>query len=219
MSEERDPQPGARRDLLGCVLAGGRSARFGASKARARLEGRGLAAWSRDALARVLTRVVLVGGDAELARELGVEDRPDREPGQGPLGGLATALHWARDEERAGVLVLACDLPLVPAGLLRGLLERWDGRHAIVPESRGPLGLEPLCAAYPVALLGVVDESLESGRRSMAELVRVIPLDVVPLASFANLGEPEELFLNVNRPEDLERARQVVAGEEGSHDG
>ncbi len=219
MSRQRGSGPGPSPDLLGCVLAGGRSARFGAPKARARLGGLGLAARSRDTLAQVVARVVLVSGDAELARELDLDDRPDRTPGLGPLGGLATALQWARDEEVQGVLVLACDLPLVPAQLLRVLLERWDGRHAIVPGSRGPLGLEPLCAAYPVALLDVVDETLRKARRSMAELLRVIPLTVVPPAGFTHLGEPEELFLNVNRPEDLERAEQVVARREAPHDG
>lgn len=218
MSDQRDPEPRVFPDLLGCVLAGGRSARFGAPKARARLGGVGLAARSRDTLAQVAARVVLVSGDPELARELGIDDRPDRTPGLGPLGGLATALHWAREEEREGALVLACDLPLVPADLLRAILERWDGRHAVVPESRGPLGLEPLCAAYPTALLDTLNHALRMARLSMAELVRGIPLTVVPLASFANLGEPEELFLNVNRPEDLERAARVVDGRQGPHD-
>ncbi|NIR40711.1 MAG: NTP transferase domain-containing protein [Gammaproteobacteria bacterium] len=198
------------------MLAGGKSARFGANKARARLAGAPLAARSREALSRVATRVVLVSGDTELARELDLDDRPDRLPGQGPLGGLATALHWAREEALTGVLVLACDLPLVPSRLLARLLDRWDGRQAVVPQSRGPLGLEPLCGAYPVTCLNDVEASLQSEVRSMGAFVQRIQPVVLPIASFADLGQPEDLFLNVNRPEDLERVRSKVAESQGS---
>ena len=201
--------------LMGVVLGGGRSHRFGSPKAHAPVGGVPLAARSRNALSEVVGRVVLVAGDAELAEALTLEDRPDRTPGLGPVGGLSTALHWARDEGFDGVLLLACDLPLVPPNLLRAIADRFDGSCAIIPESPGPLGLEPLCAAYPVSCLAAVDEASGLPDRSMATLLAGLTVRPVPLLDVSALGAPAELFLNVNRPEDRERAERILARREG----
>ena len=211
MTHEREPDA---HELLGVVLGGGRSRRFGSPKAHARVGGVSLAARSRDALSAVVERVVLVAGDAELADALGLEDRPDHTPGLGPVGGLFTALHWARDEGFDGVLILACDLPLVPSALLRAIVDRWDGRSAIVPESPGPLGLEPLCAAYPVSSLAAVEDAIRLPDRSMAALLAGMTVRPLPLADVSSLGSPQELFLNVNRLEDRERAERVLGRRE-----
>jgi len=216
MEAEAEPLAGGGYELLGVVLGGGRSRRFGSPKAHARVGGVPLAARSRDALTEVVGRVVLVAGDAELADALGLEDRPDRTPGLGPVGGVSTALHWARDGGLDGVLLLACDLPLVPSTLLRAIVDRFDGLSAIVPESLGPLGLEPLCAAYPVSCLTAVDDAARLPDRSMATLLAGLTVRPVPLADVSSLGLPSELFLNVNRPEDRERAERVLARREGA---
>ena len=62
----------------------------------------------REALEQAgASRVAAIGGDTERLRSIGVDARPDRQPGQGPLGGIVTAL----EELDADLLVVAaCDL-------------------------------------------------------------------------------------------------------------
>ena len=67
--------------ILGAVLAGGRSSRFGSDKAAAMFRDRTLADHAAAAIAPFVEAVVRVGGD-------GVPDVP--RPGLGPLGGIAT---------------------------------------------------------------------------------------------------------------------------------
>jgi molybdopterin-guanine dinucleotide biosynthesis protein A len=196
--------------VLGAVLAGGKSSRYGAPKARARLGGVTLAQRTRDALQAVVERVVLLADDPLLAEELGLEDRADRLPGAGPLGAVSTALHWARTEDRAGALVLACDLPLVTPRLLALLIEQWDGRSVMVPASEGPLGVEPLAGIYSVGCLPAIDRALEAGVRAMGDALGLLPVRTLHPELVARVGEPSRLFLNVNRPSDRDRAERVL---------
>jgi molybdopterin-guanine dinucleotide biosynthesis protein A len=97
--------------LLGAVLAGGQSRRFGSDKALALLGGRPLIAHAIEALGVQVDAVIVCG------REWGdwVPDRPG--PGLGPLGGIAAALHTASARGYAAVLTAPCDIPVLPAGI------------------------------------------------------------------------------------------------------
>lgn len=200
--------------LLGAALAGGGSRRFGTNKALVSLGGKTLVGRATELLAPHVAHVVVVGGNSADPGFSGVEMIPDRAPGLGPLGGLATALRAAEERALDGVFVLACDTPLIPTDLLEELVGLWDGRSALLPESRGPLGLEPLCGVYPVAMGPLVAEATTAVDRSMAALVHSLPVRRLSLFRVRAYGDPEDLFLNVNRPQDLERARVLLVGGE-----
>ncbi|MDH7971867.1 molybdenum cofactor guanylyltransferase [Sphingomonas sp. AR_OL41] len=103
--------------LLGAVLAGGQSRRFGSDKALAELDDRPLIAHAAAALEPFVAEVVICGrvfGDY-----VALADRPA--PGLGPLGGLAAALRHAADLGFDAVLSIGCDMPLLPADLVAAL--------------------------------------------------------------------------------------------------
>ena len=195
--------------LLGVVLAGGGSRRFGRPKALEPVGGRPMAAWAVRALEPHVARVG-VAGAVEVGARLGVEARPDLRPGRGPLEGLRTALAWAEEEGRDGVVVLACDLPLVPPALVGVLAEAGPG-PAVVPASPGPLGVEPLCARYGVDARGAVTEALDAGLRAAHRLLERLEARVIPLDEVAAVADPTTAFLNVNTPEAAERAGALLA--------
>ena len=91
--------------ILGAVLAGGLSTRFGSDKALAELDGRTLIARAVDALAGWCEYVVVVGRTEAPAPT--IPDWP--RPGMGPLAGMAAALHLARDEGYEAVLTCGVD--------------------------------------------------------------------------------------------------------------
>jgi molybdenum cofactor guanylyltransferase len=91
-------------------------------------------------------RASLVGGSRRHAfPEFGFV--PDLYPGEGPLGGILTALD---DSKADWNLIVACDMPGLKVDFLRQLLDlapSTAAADAIIPV--GPSGrLEPLCAAY-----------------------------------------------------------------------
>ena len=132
------------------VLAGGASRRMGRDKASLRVEGMPLLELqlrrARAAGAGGLWVACGVGGPTCEAVVEGVRWLTDPAPDCGPWPGLVSALRASG----AGLLmVLAVDLPALTPGFLGRLIEAAGPGMGCVPESRH--GIEPLCAAYPVA--------------------------------------------------------------------
>lgn len=200
---------GGTPNVFGAVLAGGRSRRFGSDKALAELGGESLLERAVHKLERVAARVGIVANESA-TRAGSVAVRPDEIPEIGPLGGLYTALGWAVEEGTEGVIVLATDMPFVPVGLLVALAEGLDAGTAVVPASRGPRGLEPLCAAYHVDCLDAVTDAVERGERAVISFFPAVRVRVLEPRLVSTFGDPEEIFFNVNRPADQERARELL---------
>ncbi|WP_375394632.1 molybdenum cofactor guanylyltransferase [uncultured Sphingomonas sp.] len=100
--------------VLGAVLAGGRSSRFGSDKGAALFDGITLADHAGAAIAQFVEAVIRVGGAG------GIADVPAS--GLGPPGGIAAALDHAARSGFDSVLTIACDMPRLPGGLVEALL-------------------------------------------------------------------------------------------------
>jgi molybdopterin-guanine dinucleotide biosynthesis protein A len=188
--------------LIGIVLAGGASSRMGRDKATLELDGETLAAGAARRLAAVCPEVAL----ADRGRQLvpGLPSLPDG-PGRGPAAGLLGAAHaWPGRP----LLALACDLPCVPVALLEELTRSEDADW-ILPRWRS--GPEPLCALWRPRALAILEERVTRGHYALWSLAEEAGLAVRWLDGdlLASFGPPEEVFLNVNTPEELDRARRV----------
>ena len=181
----------------GVVLTGGRSRRFGRDKAMEPVDGVAMAVRVAAALrAGGAERVTAVGGDAERLAAMGLPVWPDDHPGDGPLGGVLTALGRVVSTV---VVVAACDLPWLTgeavAAVLGALAAGGDAADVAVARTDR---LEPLLAAWrvgpcrPVALAAHA-----SGERAVHRVLAGLRVVEVPL--------PAGSLRNVNHPEDLRR--------------
>ncbi len=111
--------------LAGAVLAGGAGRRMGAVKPLVEVGGLPMGARVAGVLAGAgADPVVLVGASATVGTALGLPVVADRWPGEGPLGGLATAATWARARPGVeGVVVVACDQVAVTPATVAALVE------------------------------------------------------------------------------------------------
>jgi molybdopterin-guanine dinucleotide biosynthesis protein A len=198
--------------IVGIALAGGASRRMGRDKALLELDGETLAAGAARRLAAVCPEVAL----ADRGRGLvpGLPSLPDG-PGRGPVAGLLGA---ARAYPGRPLLALACDLPHIPVPLLAELAREVPGESPdwVLPRWRG--GSEPLCALWGPRALAALEARVERGIYALWSLadadeghdedLAVRWLDEDLLAAF---GPPEEMFLNVNTPEELAKARGPLA--------
>ncbi len=125
-------------NILGAILAGGQSRRFGADKAEALFEGKPLLEHVADALAPQVGALVVVGREWTGFRS--VPDYPS--PALGPLGGLAGALICARDSGFDSVLSTGCDLIGIPRDLAQQL-----GHGPAIIDAQPLLGLWPIATA------------------------------------------------------------------------
>lgn len=196
---------------FGAILAGGQSRRYGAPKALVTIGGTPIVERVRAALSYVCPDIILIANDQELYAGLGLPMRSDVRPGYGVLGGILTALLWAREEGRPGALAVACDMPFLSPGLLRRLLELADGADVVAPESEGKRGVEPLCAWYGVGCIPAIEAELDRGDRHIVGFFDDVRVRRLPLEEVRAFGDPDVLFLNVNTPEERDRAEQIAA--------
>ncbi|GMR12950.1 MAG: hypothetical protein BMS9Abin29_1145 [Gemmatimonadota bacterium] len=195
--------------VLGAIIAGGGSQRFGRPKAPAEVGGLALIEWARRALVEDVEDVVVVGGDPAVAESLGLRHLVDAVPDGGPLAGLVSALRAATGGGLDGVFALACDMPLVDAALVRALLRHADGDEVVAP--LGPRGPEQLCAFYPSSCLGVAEPRLTMPDRSLKALLEVVSVRAIDVAGIIEPAEPEALLMSVNTPEDSRRAEALLS--------
>jgi molybdopterin-guanine dinucleotide biosynthesis protein A len=194
-----------RTHLSGFVLAGGASSRMGRDKAQIPWGAGTLLTHAIEQMKRVSEDVFVVG--AVKANNLPVTVLPDKESGLGPLAGIHAALsHSATDWN----LILAVDLPLITSEMLTFLLRfQADGSEAaIVPRVKSRL--QPLCAVYHRDLLPEVERALTSRESSIHRLLERLSTRIIEEDQLIANGFAPETFLNVNTPEDLERARALA---------
>jgi molybdopterin-guanine dinucleotide biosynthesis protein A len=117
--------------LGGAVLAGGDSLRMGTDKALMEVDGVALVERAVAALTTAAADpVVVVGGNGTALTELGLLYVADEWPGEGPLGGIITALHQVNTEV---VMVLSCDLTDASAIAVRSVAGALGDADVSVP--------------------------------------------------------------------------------------
>jgi len=187
----------------GAILAGGKARRFGGQdKARLIIEGRSIIDRQVELLRTVADDVFLVGHDPVRFADIGLPVFPDRVTGAGAIGGIMTALESTTADR---VLVIACDMPFLVAGLLRALLAlATSGDGAWVRTARGP---EPLVACYRQQARTPIREAIESGHLKAAELNQVLTLRELTEHDVSAFGPVERVLANLNTPEDYARVQ------------
>lgn len=189
--------------IIGIVLAGGESRRMGRDKAGLELGGETLAAGAARRLAAVCPEVAVADRGGRLVP--GLPSLLDG-PGRGPAAGLLGA---ARAYPGRPLLALACDLPHVPVPLLAALTLQ-EGADWVLPRWSG--GAEPLCALWGPRALALLEARVARGIYALWSLAGEESLAIRWLEGdlLAAFGPPAELFLNVNTPEELEKARHGI---------
>lgn len=199
--------------LTGVVLAGGMATRYGGRpKGLERVGGRRVIDRVVDALARTTDRLLLIANDPAASEWLpGVRAASDIRVGCGSLGGIHAALVHAGGP----ALVVAWDMPFVPAGLLAELRACGEGVDVAVPESGSRRGVEPLCAYYDVACVAAIERSLDMGDRRVIGFYDAVRVARVPAERVRQWGDPARLFMNVNSPDELTLAEQYASTSDG----
>lgn len=186
------------------ILAGGQSRRFGSDKARAVLHDEPLIARLAGRFKGLAGEIVVVADRPDKYADLGLTTIADRVPGQGPLGGLETALSDALERsDSAWILLASCDLADIRGAWIETLTAELNP-HGRARAFRGEFW-HPFPGLYHTKLMPLVGEYLASPKASFQRLLSD------PRANAAALPLPADwpAVAQVNTREDLEQ----VAGD------
>lgn len=200
--------------VRGYVMAGGASTRFGFDKARAELNGETMLARMCALLKDVTGSASVVASSGRYA-EFGVRVVEDRWPGEGPLGGIITALMDAhtQNHQHTWCLIIGCDMPFLTSEWLRYLSERAVAGSAAVVTPQSAAGLEPLCSCWHTSATGKLQYAFEDGIRKVTEAMKRVSIEVVSEGDGARFNNNGRLFWNMNTPAEYEEARRILESE------
>ncbi|MFC7048000.1 molybdenum cofactor guanylyltransferase MobA [Emcibacter nanhaiensis] len=192
--------------ILGLILAGGRSRRMGGrdkfllpfgedtlldhiiSRARPQVEGLALS----------------YNGEAEKVAATGLPVVRDTIDDPGPLGGILAGLRAAEGRGFDYLLSFAGDVPFVPENYAARLCAALEDGNCLAAVARSGDRTHPVMGLWPVALADDLEACLLSGeRRVMTWLARHNYEKVV----WDEIPDP---FMNINTPDDLDRARKLL---------
>jgi molybdenum cofactor guanylyltransferase len=189
-------------DCTLAILAGGEGSRMGWPKGLLVVRGQPILAYLLDRMRWPGPRMLVTAPGRE--RPPGWErfgrEVVDPVAGQGPLRGVLTALESMGTET---IVVATVDMPEIGAAQLEWLF----GQLAAQPAALGVMCLGPAgrVEPFPIALrrkaLHLIGAQLAEGNGSVHALAQTGDVTVVPCAA----QWPQNVWTNLNRPEDLER--------------
>ena len=200
-------QPPLSGGVVGVVIAGGRSVRFGGEKAVAGLAGKPLLMWAAERLARSCVTVAInARPDTEaeaLARAEGLAVLHDM-PGDaaGPLAGVKVGLQWAQELGASAIAVSPCDVPLLPDNVFARLIEAAGTGAAMAETAERD---QPQCAVWPVSALPKLTAALANGAHPptwlMLESIGAVRVRFTPPEAFTNINTRADLAAIAGRLE------------------
>lgn len=186
------------QQITGIVLAGGKSSRMGSDKALLPIDGIPMLRLVCDRALTVCDRVYIVTPWQERYQDLVPncqfirEVQPQGEDDSAPILGFAQGLAQVNSD---WALLLACDLPRLPAQVLLEWAKQLNNSSAIAFLPCYATLWQPLCGFYRRDCLKALTEFINTGGRSFQHWLKQQPVQEL------TVPDPQMLF-NCNTPND-----------------
>lgn len=196
-------------EVSGIILAGGKSLRMGQDKAIMSFNNETLIERTVKELKKITDEIIIASNHTCKYNIPGLPEVADVFSEMGPLGGIHAGLKAVKN---AYAFVISCDMPLFSAKLAAYLLEQRQGYDVVVPELYGHW--EPLCAVYSRSCLPIIEKYLRNDRKQVSQFYPEVKVLKIKKTELSFIGKTDELFYNLNAPEDY---HALVNGKNQTH--
>jgi len=195
---------------LGVILAGGQATRMGGGDKGLRVvAGKRLLDHVLDRLRPQVGHIALnANGAPARFDDIGLPVVPDSLPDwPGPLAGVLAGLDWAAGQGADAIVTVAADTPFFPRDLVARLQAAAGPSGLALAATRegGKLWRHPTFGLWPVALREDLRAALTDGLRKV-----VLWTDTHGAGTAEFETVPFDPFFNINTPEDIASAEQLV---------
>ncbi len=185
-------------NLKACIIAGGKSGRFGGDKSVFVYEGRPLISHVLDVIKPVFDDIKIIANDSEKFSFLGLDVIPDLIPGLGPIGGIYSALE---NVDCSRVFIFPCDMPFLNTEFVKYMSQIPDIYDVIVPKA-GDF-FQPLHAIYSKKCLSKIKKQIDEKNFKMSAIFEDLNIRIVGEDEIGFYGDPFMMFKNINFRSDL----------------
>jgi molybdopterin-guanine dinucleotide biosynthesis protein A len=179
------------------IIAGGQSRRFREDKSLFRYRGKALIESVIETVRPVIDRIAIVSDSVDRFAYLGLPCHADIFHGQGPIGGIHSALVNAETER---VFVFACDMPGLSAALICHMAAISQEYDVTIPVIAGEF--EPLHAVYSKTCVGPIEKRIRDGARKITGFFKEVSVRTVPEEEIRKYADPSLVFKNINYRRD-----------------
>jgi len=179
------------------ILAGGDSIRMGNDKAMLPVKGKTMIEHICAQLSPSFPETLISTARTEKYSFLDFKIVPDKQPNQGPLMGIASALEVSENKLN---LVMACDIPHVPMYLVHQMLAEAENADIVVPITNNQ-NYEPLFVVYSKNALNAINDVLNGPGRKISDVFANCKV------KFLKIGTPD-LFMNINTKTEYDEFRK-----------
>ncbi len=189
----------SKTKLTGILLAGGMSRRMGSEKGTLRIGDALLYEYPLHVL-EMLCDEILISTCKKSMLPVPYPKVCDEIPGIGPLGGIYSCLKQSSNDLN---LVLSYDMPVVNESLFRLLIGKKEQYDIVLPAMQENLP-EPLCGLYSKNVIGLMEQMIAEQDFTVHHLLTRCHSGIIQISEEMECWQAE-LFMNINRKEDLHR--------------
>ena len=192
-------------NILGVVLAGGKSQRFGEDKSQVKLGGKLLIDYILSEIKEEFNEILVVSNNSinfkHSDKILVIEDIKKN---LGPLGGVLTAMKWVKDNNKdyKWISTFPADTPFFKNSILKKFL------HNIQPDESKLFFIKSnntrhnIFGLWSIDLMDKLEDDLNKGERKVEMWANSIGVKTINIEF-----QSKDPFFNINTKEDLEKAK------------
>jgi len=195
-------------NILGTVLAGGKSQRFGEDKSQVKLGGKLLIDYILSEIIDEFNEVLVVSNNLiNFKQSEKVSLIQDFKKDLGPLGGVLTAMKWVKDNDKdyQWISTFPADTPFFTNHILKNFLKKINMEEGKLFFIKSNNTRHNIFGLWSIDLMDKLEEDLDKGERKVEVWANSIGVKSINM-KFEN----EDPFFNINTKDDLKKAMEKL---------
>ena len=196
----------SENNILGVVLAGGKSKRFGEDKSTIKLNGKTLIEHTLDKIKSKLNKIIIVSNDKVLKNYTTINDCIDSQ--LGPLVGVLSAMKWIKDNNYSynWIITFPCDTPFFNISIIDKFVEVSKLNDSLLYFAKSEEKRHNIFGLWSLKLIETLEmDIVKNNHRKVEKWADKIGVKTI------NISYKEvDPFFNINTKEDLKEAKKIL---------
>ena len=195
-------------NILGTVLAGGKSQRFGEDKSQVKLGGKLLIDYILSEIIDEFNEILVVSNNLINFKECKkISLIKDFKKDLGPLGGVLTAMKWVKENNKdyQWISTFPADTPFFKNQILKYFLKKINIEEGKLFFIKSNNTRHNIFGLWSIDLMDKLEEDLDKGERKVEVWANSIGVKNINMKF-----EDKDPFFNINTKEDFKKAIEIL---------
>ena len=195
-------------NILGVVLAGGKSQRFGKDKSQVKLQGKLLIDYMLTEIVDEFNETLIISNDPiNFMKSKKISITKDFQPNLGPLGGVLTAMKWIKEKNKnyKWISTFPTDTPFFTKEELKIFYKKININESKLFFIKNQNTRHNIFGLWSLDLMEKLEADLLKGERKVEVWADSIGVKIVNI----NYKKPDPFF-NINTEDDFKKAIEIM---------